>query len=395
MGEHNGRVYLSRWLDSSEMQLLLFGCQRFLGTASRHDLSQALAKPFDERAFFELSQHHRLTLILYKFVVNPYSHYFSKTVCNAFEHATRQYTLSHLRFSKIALTLSKALFQARVPHIFLKGPLLNHRLSPNLLFRYSGDLDVFVKKQELRKADGCLKQLGFLPEVAIERFEKISGLAAFESKDIRYRKEGGREDIELHWKLGELDTISQSKEFELSQVTERIEFQGESLPVLEKHLDYLYLCFHGIKHDWSRLRWLVDIAEYARTMSLNTNELLAMATHYGLSNALPESAFLCRELFAVHCPSPSDRRAWLAEERAARRLGLLNDPKRFKVQYFSIIYWRSFLYLDYQKRLSFFGWKCLSSIKGKLQTLLFRVRKQLSWKTCCQESPTGKIHNSA
>ena len=73
-----------------------------------------------------------------------------------------------------------------------KGLHLAHRLYPSPGLRDMGDLDLLVRRERLREADGALRGLGYLPAFLPERIQGGSLQA------VEYWREGSM-PVHLHW----------------------------------------------------------------------------------------------------------------------------------------------------------------------------------------------------
>jgi hypothetical protein len=143
-----------------------------------------------------------------------------------------------------------------------KGPILALRVYGNLAFRHSGDLDVLVRRQDVRAAKRLLLAEGYRLTHALSPAQEATVLGSeyvFEfvhpEKHIQW---------ELHWDLARklfsfpLESVHLWNRLEEFSVGEARIFA----PSWEDQL--LLLCVHGSKHCWDRLIWICDVAELLR-----------------------------------------------------------------------------------------------------------------------------------
>jgi hypothetical protein len=67
----------------------------------------------------------------------------------------------------------------------------------------------------------------------------------------------------------------------------------------------LFLCDHGAKHRWSRIKWLSDFAGLlAQERSFSWESVLALADRFDLSLALAQAGMLVHWLYGMPLPQP-------------------------------------------------------------------------------------------
>jgi hypothetical protein len=90
---------------------------------------------------------------------------------------------------------------------------------------------------------------------------------------------------------------------------------GTSFLNLKDDALLLLLCDHGAKHQWSRTKWLSDVAGLlAQERSFSWENILALADRFDLALALAQAGMLMRWLYEIPLPQ-----AWL---------GLVANEKR-------------------------------------------------------------------
>lgn len=345
------------WTQSAEARLLLAGCRKFLGAET--SISDF---PVDEDAFLTLAREHRLELVLAKAIVHPRRSSFSAATLRKFAAAEKRALVSHLKLVSAAIETHRALKNAEIPHLYLKGPVLAETIFPGKLLRYSCDLDILVEPSTLRRADRCLRDLGFRPDTVSDDLSRRSRFSLAAGKDVCYRRPGFNHGLELHWKTHPVDPIANSPGYSFSESLTWESFHGEALPVFEDRLNCIYLCFHAAKHNWSRLRWLMDIALFLRVKNLEWPSLIDRARHFGLETPVWEAAILMRDLLALSLPSELAIPA-AVERRFYRRYELQNHGSRSKLGSFEMFLKQGFLYSDprlTRRAFAFHTWTLVS-----------------------------------
>ena len=82
-------------------------------------------------------------------------------------------------------------------------------------------------------------------------------------------------------------------------------WMGASFLNLKDDALLLFLCDHGSKHQWSRIKWLADVAALlAREPSFSWVNLLALADRFDLSRPLAQAGLLVCWLYGIPLPEP-------------------------------------------------------------------------------------------
>jgi hypothetical protein len=80
---------------------------------------------------------------------------------------------------------------------------------------------------------------------------------------------------------------------------------GVSFLILKDDALLLYLCDHGSKHQWGRIKWLGDVAALlAQERSFCWENLLALADQLDLSRPAAQAGMLVHWLYGISLPEP-------------------------------------------------------------------------------------------
>ncbi|MDO7488046.1 nucleotidyltransferase family protein [Peribacillus frigoritolerans] len=122
--------------------------------------------------------------------------------------------------------------------------------------RTSKDLDILIHISDVEKAGDLLLKNGY------ER-EEISVFDKWRKHDVSYFHPQKRIEIELHSRLHPFPMNVPSFN-ELWERKRSSKLTSYPVPFFGNDDLFLYLVFHGAKHGWFRLRWLVDIDQMIR-----------------------------------------------------------------------------------------------------------------------------------
>jgi Uncharacterised nucleotidyltransferase len=171
----------------------------------------------------------------------------------------------------------------------LKGPLLAQVLYGSPGLRQSGDLDLLVRREDFERAQVLLKDLGFRPLSPADFYHQ------------EFKR--GNTWVELHF----LVTPPSNPGLDLRACWQRaatIQFRGQTARCFAKPDLFLYLTIHGIKHEFARLIWVLDIANaLAELHECELNQALNMARGLGIEGALLTTCELARLSFGSRLPN--------------------------------------------------------------------------------------------
>jgi hypothetical protein len=254
------------------------------------------------------------------------------TVAEELLDAYRGAWLTNRRLRGALSSILAALNARGIEVMPVKGVALAARYYGELALRPAGDLDLLVRRSDVREISRTLVEMGYQPVANESDPESFYALI---HQALAFRGSAGV-IVELHWELANLPAYRSCLPAEaLWRRAERIEWQGQSVRYLAPADELRYLCFHyAAQHQSERLIWLVDIAELVRALpagwdwaaftqesianGLATPIFLAFArAHHHLGLVLPTGVLTAlRE--AAH--EPSERRRWAAAQAPFHRL---------------------------------------------------------------------------
>lgn len=243
----------------AELQLLR-ACGRFhLASAEGQTaaLEAAVAAVSDWPRWLGLARHHRLNLLAADALLRHLPQSLPTATVDGLKSdslAAAKHTLAQIHALH---EIHGAFTAASIAVVVLKGPPLAMRAYGNPALRPCRDLDLLIHPHHLPQAHQILLTLGF----ACHQRTKLSTreLTAIErvDKHLIYLRNGLA--VELHWRL---DTGQQRFPDALARKgLHQPDYEALStgqLPVLPLEIRLLYLAFHGAKHGWYQLLWLLD-----------------------------------------------------------------------------------------------------------------------------------------
>ena len=273
-----------------EQEIVRLGVRLFLGTARDEQLLECLHGAPDASRLLHIASREGMTGILaaqlrrlgrHKALELPLAH-LSQALHGVFVHnGAHLAALSGLR---------QKLRRESVQLIVLKGgALIPTVYDGELGLRPLSDIDLLVKSAELSIVRAALHDLGFVtPSSSSSLFTK--GLVAFDLHTDLI----GSARIRRRASAFQLDSLC------LWEKALPLERDADELLVLSNPHQFLHLAVHALKHSYTRLVWLVDLALVSRR--IDWSELLDEAEASGTMRALAYAVRGLESLLGVTIP---------------------------------------------------------------------------------------------
>lgn len=244
---------------SKELQLQL----EMIKKSNSKEMETINRKWFEEidwSQFLALSVHHRIYPFLYPKIKEvdegTIPAYVIQELCRKFKNNT----FKMLYLSREMGEISRLFSERKIRSLFLKGPVIAADFYENISLRTSGDIDVIVPIQDLKKVHELLLPLGYVKEAD---FETVLSEWKWRRHHVTYYHPEKKMKLEIHWRLHP----GPCKEPTFHELWERkrISYIG-TYPIycLGKEDLFIFLLNHGSRHGWSRLRWLIDIDQLCK-----------------------------------------------------------------------------------------------------------------------------------
>jgi hypothetical protein len=208
-----------------------------------------------------------------------------------------------LRHAAELVRLHRAFGAQGIAMIPLKGVMLSVQLFGDPAMRTTRDLDLLVRTECLDDAGQILSDEGYrrtYPDFELTPKRKQWILA--HGLHFSYDHDQRRQLVELHWRFPLWKTEHVA---ELWNHCQAKTWMGTSFLNLKDDALLLFLCDHGAKHRWRRIKWLGDVAGLlARERSFSWENLLALADRFDLSRPLAQAGMLIRWLYGISLPEP-------------------------------------------------------------------------------------------
>jgi len=227
----------------------------------------------------------------------------------------RQIAFRNLQQGRELMRIVRALEIESTAVIPFKGPLMGQVAYGNLAYRQFVDLDFLVRRSDFWQAKEVLTQLGYRPYREMDEEAEREYVASQLGYEFVHPEEPFV--VELHWSFF-FDIYAFG--LEPDRVWDRqirVPFGDQSVRSLCYEDLLIYLCAHGTKHRWLKLKWLCDVAELLRTQpSIDWPTVQQRAKAIGSERMVHLGVWLANQLLQAPVPDAIVRAA--AKDRVLR-----------------------------------------------------------------------------
>lgn len=202
-----------------------------------------------------------------------------------------------------------------------KGPVLSDILFGQSAVRESKDIDLVVRRRDIRRARDVLLAGGYQQDVELSEREEtfLMGSRKESSYDLKLPYQSGkgkRLKVELHWRLPLTSDVPADWYWE---DLESYNFNGETVSVFPMETLLLILLSHGFRHYWESLKWLSDIDLLIRgAKDISWDRFLSLSEKLGVRRVSAFGLLLSQSLLKT--PLPRQIQTVLSDEALVQKL---------------------------------------------------------------------------
>jgi hypothetical protein len=285
-----------------ESNLVVQAARAFLSGVEEEDLQATLAQTLHWETVEHVADRHAvLPLLIY--VLNQYgASAISREASERFQWRWAITSRNSLIQMQEWHEVLQAFEMAGLSVISLKGPTLALLAYRNAILREFTDLDFLIQPKDIPAARDVLVREGYrLRSPGMGDTE--AAMLRSRNRQLDFINDARGTVVDLHW--GALHEMF-SFQLPLEQVFEssKIEYRdGQSFLSLSPEYLLLYLCAHGTKHCWLRLRDLCDIALYVvSTPALDWELCLTLSKSANCDLVLKHALLLARKVLGLELP---------------------------------------------------------------------------------------------
>ena len=191
----------------------------------------------------------------------------------------------------LLVDLYRKLERIGIPVIVLKGPALGAMAYGDPSMRTYQDIDFLTTREYLPRARDLLLGVGY------KRDYDADSESLLLAGDHALEFSGPGSKVELHCALVERHLRFDLGGDELWNEASTVECAGAKLKVLDRARLLLFVCAHGTKHEWTKFRWICDVAQLADRIDDNdARKVVALAARAHATRILSLGLGLAREI---------------------------------------------------------------------------------------------------
>ena len=299
-----------------------------------------LDQPLDWNATLRLADQHGVTSLLYQNLA-PLHDVVPPAVLASLRQNYERNIHKSLFLTRELICILDCLDGLAIDVIPYKGVVLAEAYYGDMALRQSGDLDLFVRREDVTRIKRAVRALGYTPRVLIPEDAEHDYIDS--GYECTFDSAAGINLLELQWAL---QPRFYAVDFDMDGLFER----AVTVSVADRYVKtpssedlLLILSVHAAKHVWGRLIWLCDIAQIIKRQNLNWDWIHSQSQELGIQRILHITLRLMHRFLATPVPAPikdaviADRAALDFTERIATSVAAGVTYEEEKLSYFRLM----------------------------------------------------------
>ena len=270
-------------------------------------------RPVEWQAVLRLADHHGTSALLYR-NLSGLGDLVPAAVVATLRQSYERNVHKSLFLARELIRILDCLDAIGIEAIPYKGIVLSEVYYSDMALRQSGDLDLFVRGQDVGRIKRAVLELGYTLRVPIPEDAEEDYIAS--GYECTFDSPAGRNLLELQWAL---QPRFYTVDFDMDGLFERavnVAVAGRHVKTPSPEDLLLVLSVHAAKHVWGRLIWLCDIVQILKLGNLKWDFVRAHARAFGIERILHVTLLLANRLLATPIPGPVEES--ILDDRAAR-----------------------------------------------------------------------------
>ena len=189
--------------------------------------------------------------------------------------------------------------QAGLDVTFFKGASLGVLAYGDGALKHARDIDLLIAPDAIHAGLALLRSNGYLPRHPLPDSPALFAAWLRTAKDFELFHPQHNTTVELHWAL--VDNMRHAAALAANLRTREVDLGGgRNLLTFEHDILIVYLCAHGARHGWFRLKWIADLAALLSQASPAEFEAcVALAQSCDMEPCVAQAVLLCDQLFRL------------------------------------------------------------------------------------------------
>ena len=249
-----------------------------------------------------------------------------------------------LLLSREFVRIVECLSLAGIEFLPYKGMTLAETLYGDLALRQSGDIDLLIHADDMKRVQRAVAELGYTPHVKLSETQQEAYMKS--GYECAFDGSAGRNLLEVQWAL---QPRFYAVDVDMKGVFRRaqtVSVAGSTVKSLASEDLFIVLALHAAKHVWDKLIWLCDLDRISHLPTLDWKWIGEQAQALGIIRILRVTLLLAQSLLRSTLPPPAARH--VPEDQAAGPLAeeignYIASPQSYDVE--SLAYFRLMLRL--------------------------------------------------
>jgi hypothetical protein len=294
-------------LATPELRALLCCARSQLNEPARTELAELVATGLDADGLMRAAEAHGLVPLLARHLLGELAADGPPELRARARAGARASAIWSFALAAELIDVLAALHGAGIAALAIKGPVSAALCYGDIGARAFSDLDLLIAPTEVERAASVLAARGYTPQLPFD--PRLFGRLVQLDSELLFRHADGRRLVDLHWGLLRRGYSFSPGDDGPFAVRQSVCVDAGQVSTLGTEATLLFLLLHGMKHDWSRLSWLCDVAELLRrNRELDWDALLAWSAPAGRRRFIDIGLLLAHALLDAPVPAEALRR---------------------------------------------------------------------------------------
>lgn len=288
-------------MDRGACEFLLAAISLYLQRGNDCTAPSIVQGPVEWNKVFKLAEAHGVTSLLFQALAQA-DDQVGAAACASLRRSYESNIHKTLFLARELMRILDCLHSCGIEVLPYKGIVLSELYYGDMAMRQSGDMDLFIRAEDLGRAKMAVRDLGYTPRVAIPDNAEADYVAS--GYECTFDSTSGKNLLELQWAL---QPRFYAVDYDMDGLFGRavsVEVAGRSLKTPSAEDLLIILSVHAAKHVWGRLIWLCDIAQVVKQATLNWDWVRAESRALGVERILHITMLLANRLLGMQIPSP-------------------------------------------------------------------------------------------
>lgn len=274
-------------------------CFAFLGNACRvwGEPDTSLPLPQNWQHLLALARRHRVSALLHACLQKYPAESVPADLLAALAQDRKKTVQQNMRAAAVLGRLSQAFAKAGIPFLLLKSYAVGLLYYPDATLRQSRDLDILIDLKDYQTAHQALLEAGFVHEGYVAKADWQQQHIFTAEYDAKFRCARSGQLVEMHWRPARNPHAYQPSFHDLWCTARKVSLGGCEVMAMSEAEQFIYLCDHGSKHAWFRLKWLVDIHAIVQSGRLDIEQLRHLAKERKATRGFELALLMVNEIF--------------------------------------------------------------------------------------------------